>query len=155
MTRYHFILASNPVHGTIAGINENTGKLTYVPGPNFSGKDAFKFKAIDSKGAESNVTTVSVLVGSTESPSSPTSSSTTTSTDSASNLPQNGTSSSTSSHLSNADVLKQRLELIQSKIKQTRGEKIANQYIVVLKSDSSASEAQTMAKDLKVNMEQN
>ena len=78
------------MHGTIAGFNENTGKLTYVPYPNFSGKDAFKFKAIDSKGAESNEATVAVLIGVAESPSSPGS---TTSTDSASNLPQNASSS--------------------------------------------------------------
>ena len=61
-------------------------------------------------------------------------------------MPQNASSRS-SSQISNADVLKQRLELVQSKIKQTRGERIANQYIVVLKSGSTAIEAQSLAKD--------
>ena len=47
-----FSISSIPLHGTIAGISENTGKLTYIPAPNFSGKDSFKFNAVDSKGAK-------------------------------------------------------------------------------------------------------
>ena len=51
--------------------------------------------------------------------------------------------------LSISDKLKQRLAEIEAKIKETRGQKIANQYIVVLKSDLSSSKAQALANDAK------
>ncbi len=57
-----FVKVTDPSHGTIAGFDKDTGKLTYIPTNGFSGPDSFLFKVVDSKKAESNVATVSIAV---------------------------------------------------------------------------------------------
>jgi hypothetical protein len=43
-------------------LNPITGIVTYVPVPSYFGPDSFTFKATDSKGADSNIATVSITV---------------------------------------------------------------------------------------------
>jgi hypothetical protein len=42
-----FILVSGPSNGSISGFNTNTGSLTYTPGLNYNGADAFTFRTSD------------------------------------------------------------------------------------------------------------
>ena len=161
-------LPGSPTHGIIAGFNKDTGSLTYIPINGFTGEDAIKFKVIDSHGAESNVASVSISVAVTtttipstqeEPPNtttqippslspSPSNTSTTTVTTPVANT---SSAKSLTSELTSSvsDKLKERLAEIEAKIKETRGQKIANQYIVVLKSDLSSSKAQAVANDAK------
>jgi hypothetical protein len=49
-------------YGKISKFDESAGTLIYSPDKKFTGNDKFTFKAIDSKGAASNVATVSIDV---------------------------------------------------------------------------------------------
>ena len=52
-----------PSHGTLnPPLNPTTGTVTYAPIPSYFGPDSFTFKATDSKGADSNIVTVSITV---------------------------------------------------------------------------------------------
>ena len=54
------VLVANPSHGTVTIMPD--GSFTYVPNPEFSGSDAFQYKAVDKDGGESDATTVTVTV---------------------------------------------------------------------------------------------
>src|SRR5207249_772174 len=47
--------------GTLS-LNQATGAFTYTPSANFWGSDSFTYKALDSRGADSGVATVSLTV---------------------------------------------------------------------------------------------
>lgn len=64
-----FSIVSQPSHGTITNFDESTGTLTYTPDKKFLGLDEFTFQATDSKGATSEIVTVSIAVGNKQSPS--------------------------------------------------------------------------------------
>ncbi|MGB9168958.1 MAG: Ig-like domain-containing protein [Nitrososphaeraceae archaeon] len=52
-----------PLNGNLSTINQTTGKLTYIPNPNFVGQDVFTFKVKDKQGQNSsNVGTVKINV---------------------------------------------------------------------------------------------
>ena len=51
-----------PSHGSLGSIDQNTGNVTYIPAPGFSGNDSFTFKVMDNHQAESNIATVSITV---------------------------------------------------------------------------------------------
>src|SRR5204862_4622252 len=53
------VLVSGPSHGTLT-LDAQSGAFTYTPSANFWGSDSFTYKALDSRGAESNVATVSL-----------------------------------------------------------------------------------------------
>src|SRR5205085_1519901 len=55
------VLVSGPAHGTLT-LNAQRGAFTYTPSANFWGSDSFTYKALDSRGAESNVATVTITV---------------------------------------------------------------------------------------------
>jgi sugar lactone lactonase YvrE len=57
-----FSIVSEPSHGTITNFDEFTGTLTYIPDKKFSGLDEFTFQAADSKGANSEIATVSIII---------------------------------------------------------------------------------------------
>jgi len=61
LTGSMIVLVTNPTHGT-AVVNTSTGKVTYTPSLNYYGNDSFTYKLKDSKGAFSNVVTVSITV---------------------------------------------------------------------------------------------
>ena len=42
-----FLIATNPAHGALSGLNTNTGALVYTPYAGFSGTDAFAFAVSD------------------------------------------------------------------------------------------------------------
>src|SRR5918996_1105128 len=48
--------------GEISEFDPQDGTLTYTPPAGFSGQDAFNFKAVDSRGVESNTATVTITV---------------------------------------------------------------------------------------------
>src|SRR5919106_179434 len=48
--------------GEISQFDPQDGTLTYTPPAGFSGQDAFNFKAVDSRGVESNTATVTITV---------------------------------------------------------------------------------------------
>jgi hypothetical protein len=48
--------------GQISEFDSQDGTLTYTPPAGFSGQDAFNFKAVDSRGVESNTATVTITV---------------------------------------------------------------------------------------------
>src|SRR5205823_4847297 len=54
-------LVSGPAHGTLT-LNQATGAFTYTPRARNSGRDGFTYKAVDSRGADSTVATVSLTV---------------------------------------------------------------------------------------------
>jgi DNA-binding beta-propeller fold protein YncE len=56
-----FFIDSEPLNGQLSKINLNSGKVTYTPATNFTGKDSFAFKVNDGK-ADSNIATVSIMV---------------------------------------------------------------------------------------------
>jgi len=56
-----FILVSGPTNGTLSGFNTNTGALTYTPGTNYNGADAFTFRVSDGTNL-SAAATVSITV---------------------------------------------------------------------------------------------
>ncbi|MGE5633601.1 MAG: Ig-like domain-containing protein [Deltaproteobacteria bacterium] len=60
---FTFSIESQPSHGTITNFDESTGTLTYTPDKKFTGLDEFTFQATDSKGAASEIATVSITVG--------------------------------------------------------------------------------------------
>jgi clumping factor B len=53
---------SNPLHGTLSEINQNTGVVTYTSKPGFVGTDKFTFKVNDGTVDSSNVGTVRIQV---------------------------------------------------------------------------------------------
>ena len=59
---FTFSIVSEPSHGTITNFDESTGTLTYTPDKKFSGLDEFTFQATDSKGAASEIATVSIIL---------------------------------------------------------------------------------------------
>jgi hypothetical protein len=52
-----------PTNGRLSSINQDTGEVTYTPSRDYTGADSFQFKVTDDKGADSNVATVSIIVG--------------------------------------------------------------------------------------------
>ncbi|HEY1247692.1 MAG TPA: Ig-like domain-containing protein, partial [Nitrososphaera sp.] len=124
-----FSISRGPTDATIAGFDKATGTFTYVPEAGFTGKDSIKYKVVDSNGAESNEASVTIKVGHS-------SSSSIAAKDSISGSKGNGSATATAATATTTstveDRLKQREELA-AKIRETRGEKITNQYIVVLK----------------------
>jgi hypothetical protein len=54
-----YLIESGPTHGKLAG---KTATLTYEPSRDYVGQDSFTFKAIDDKGSESNIATVTIDV---------------------------------------------------------------------------------------------
>ena len=56
-------IVTNPSHGTLGNIDQNTGIVTYTPNPNFTGDDSFTFKVNDGKTDSSNTATVNIRVG--------------------------------------------------------------------------------------------
>ncbi|HZA48699.1 MAG TPA: Ig-like domain-containing protein, partial [Nitrososphaera sp.] len=46
----------------ISEFDPQDGTLTYTPPAGFSGQDAFNFKAVDSRGVESNTATVTITI---------------------------------------------------------------------------------------------
>ena len=59
---FTFSILSEPSHGTITNFDEFTGTLTYTPDKKFSGLDEFTFQVTDSKGANSEIATVSIII---------------------------------------------------------------------------------------------
>jgi len=51
-----FIITANPVHGTLTGLNTNTGAVTYTPTNNFLGTDTFTFHVNNGVNNSSNAT---------------------------------------------------------------------------------------------------
>jgi hypothetical protein len=49
------VVVSNPLHGTLGDIDQNTGNITYTPNPGFTGTDKFTYKVNDGK-VDSNST---------------------------------------------------------------------------------------------------
>jgi hypothetical protein len=54
-------IVSKPLHGTLSGIDQNTGVVTYTPNTGFIGSDSFAFKVNDGK-VDSNPGTVEITV---------------------------------------------------------------------------------------------
>ena len=52
----------NPSHGNLGSINKISDTVTYTPTSDYTGQDSFTYKVIDTKGADSNVATVSIKV---------------------------------------------------------------------------------------------
>lgn len=57
-----FAIATNPAHGTLSGLNANTGAYTYTPNAAYLGPDSFTFTTTDNQGAVSSPATVSITV---------------------------------------------------------------------------------------------
>ena len=55
-------IVTNPSHGTLSSINQDTGIVTYTPNLGFTGTDSFTFKVNDGKVDSSNTATVNVNV---------------------------------------------------------------------------------------------
>ncbi|MDD5263751.1 MAG: Ig-like domain-containing protein [Candidatus Bipolaricaulis sp.] len=51
-----FAILSSPTHATLVGFNQATGRLTYVPEPNYDGLDVLTFTVCDTAGACSQAT---------------------------------------------------------------------------------------------------
>lgn len=139
-----------PSHGIVAGFNKDTGSLTYIANSGFVGQDFIRFKVVDRNGAESNEATVTINVEKANIPSNLLSSNVTSSTSTNQSV---STLQSASPPISSStsDKVLQRLAEIEAKLKETKGQKISNQYIVVLKNDSPLSRAQVLANDAKSN----
>jgi uncharacterized repeat protein (TIGR01451 family) len=56
-----FVIVSSPAHGTLTGLNTNTGAVTYTPANNFTGADSFIFRVNNGYSSSSNAT-VSIAV---------------------------------------------------------------------------------------------
>ncbi len=54
---------TNPSHGTLSNVNQDTGVVTYTPNQDFTGDDSFTFKVNDGKTDSSNTATVNIKVG--------------------------------------------------------------------------------------------
>jgi subtilisin len=146
-----FEIVTNPSHGTLAGFDKTSGSLTYVPDSGFVGQDKLAFKVTDSHGSESNIGTVSITVRASSSASSASSivsspPSTTSTTESSSVSPKNNESSISvaSTALSSTDT-----EIIKSKLRDNGGEKIPNQYIIVLKDTVTPDKSNSIVSDAK------
>jgi hypothetical protein len=60
---FTFQIASNPSHGTLTGLNANTGVVTYTPNNGYTGPDSFTFTVTDTTtSAVSSAATVSLTV---------------------------------------------------------------------------------------------
>ena len=55
-------IVSEPIHGTLSDINQDSGVVTYTPDPGFTGTDSFTFKANDGKTGSNNEGKVSIIV---------------------------------------------------------------------------------------------
>lgn len=55
-------IVTNPQHGTLSQINQNTGVVTYTPKQDYVGPDKFEFKVSDGKTTSSNPGIVSINV---------------------------------------------------------------------------------------------
>jgi len=55
-------IVTNPSHGTLGKINENTGLVSYTPDKDFSGNDSFSFKMNDGKTDSNNIAIVNIRV---------------------------------------------------------------------------------------------
>jgi hypothetical protein len=64
-----FEIVADPSHGKLDNFDKSGGIITYTPDGEYSGKDDFKFKVIDEKGADSNTAEVVINVKSTDQPS--------------------------------------------------------------------------------------
>ena len=157
-----FGLVTGPSHGTIAGFDKAAGTLTYIPSSGFTGHDSLRFKVVDNNGAESNeaLVTITVTKGQTQ-PQTQTQTEqgaetetvdaqngTTTKTDTRSIQAENDSATATAATTAE-QINQQRIEERNAKIKETRGDKISNQYIVVLKDDTTAQEASGAVSDAK------
>ncbi|HEY1248422.1 MAG TPA: S8 family serine peptidase, partial [Nitrososphaera sp.] len=138
-----FVTSSAPSHGTIAAFDKSSGSLTYLPNAGFTGKDSFKYKVIDNNGAESNEASVLINIGKGEEGGRVDKQTTTTTT--------LATTASSAINISKVieDRLNQRQEILDAKLKETLGQKIANQYIVVLKSGPAPTDTQSIVDDAK------
>jgi tetratricopeptide (TPR) repeat protein len=79
-------IVTNPSHGTLTGINQQTGVVTYIPDQDFTGDDSFTFKVNDGKADSSNTGIVNIRVN-LASPPPPTSQNTNATTPSNVNPP--------------------------------------------------------------------
>ncbi len=57
-----YSIVTNPSQGNLNMFNPSTGTVTYVPTASYFGPDSFTFKATDSRGADSNIATVSIMI---------------------------------------------------------------------------------------------
>lgn len=57
-----FVLLSEPAHGTLVLVDEESGEFSYTPEDGFSGDDSFTFRATN-VGGESEIATVTLRVG--------------------------------------------------------------------------------------------
>ena len=57
----NYVIDTQPLHGSLAGLDANNGTLTYTPHSNFTGQDTFKFKVNDGT-SESNIAKVIINV---------------------------------------------------------------------------------------------
>ena len=150
-----FVIVSGPSHAMIAGFDKDAGILTYIPNPGFTGHDSLKFKVIDSNGAESNEAPVSISVTGaeikteTQPPTEFTQPQRSLSGNDSATTSTSSTPILSRSNLTAEEIKQQRIDEIRAKIKETRGEKISNQYIVVLKSDTTSKEATEAVNDAK------
>jgi hypothetical protein len=64
-----FEIVADPSHGKLDNFDKSGGIITYTPDVEYSGKDDFKFKVIDEKGADSNTAEVVINVKSADQPS--------------------------------------------------------------------------------------
>jgi hypothetical protein len=56
-------IVTNPSHGTLSSIDQNTGVVTYTPNSGFIGDDSFTFKVNDGKVNSRNTGIVNIKVG--------------------------------------------------------------------------------------------
>ena len=56
-------IVSAPSHGTLGGINQDTGVVTYTPNQGYVGNDIFTFNVNDGKTDSRNIGTVNLKVG--------------------------------------------------------------------------------------------
>ncbi len=143
-----FAISSAPSNAAIAAFDKTAGTLTYIPNNGFTGKDSFKYKVIDSSGAESNEATVVVNVGK---PTTTTTAAEEEEEEGKKTVEEPAAAQTALTNISKAveDRLKLRQEIIDSKLRNTQGDKISNQYIVVLKSGTAQTETQSLAEDAK------
>jgi hypothetical protein len=55
-----FLLETSPSHGTLSVAADNA--FTYLPNASFVGTDSFQYRAVDARGSQSNVATVTITV---------------------------------------------------------------------------------------------
>ena len=55
-------ISSNPSHGSISGVSNSTGAVTYSPAHNFTGNDQFSYTVNGTNGAKSNPAQVTIAI---------------------------------------------------------------------------------------------